>query len=453
MSFRPLLIRATHLAFKSPSLLARDRYRDMERWPAQKLAAHRLTSLQHLVAFLRENNIFYRDLWDRHGAPKQISSLEDLQKFPTVTKDMIRDADREGRLISKPFVGDRSNFLNPTTGSSGQPIVVTLNRAALNERVGSVYAISEWYGLHVGDLWANLWRGPYRKSIADRIKEGVTGKTNISIYDPEHPLQTAMSEARCAEIVDELNRIRPVVIEGFVSALVSVSRHMLTTGKKLASPVRSVVTGAEMLTSDDREWIRKAFQCPVFNRYGGTEFSVIGHECEVQAASDHLLHTIDYRGVVEVERDGKSVMEQDGPILFTDFFSLAMPLVRYHTGDRGVMAGNPICACGRSLGLLREVTGRENDAFVLKDGRLLSSHLWHHYMKKCLDIRKYQIVQEAVDRFEVKMVLNPAVNQDELRHVKELIGEALAGSTIRWTVVDDIPAGPGGKQRQVIRKI
>ena len=62
--------------------------------------------------------------------------------------------------------------------------MVTLNRGALNERVGSVYAIGEWYGQRVGDVWANLWRGPLHKSPSDRVKEFLTGKVNVSIYDP-----------------------------------------------------------------------------------------------------------------------------------------------------------------------------------------------------------------------------------------------------------------------------
>jgi phenylacetate-CoA ligase len=370
-----------------------------------------------------------------------------------VSKDMLRAADRDKKLISKAFVGKFSNYVNSTTGSSGEPIKVVLNRNSLDERVGSVYAISEWVGLHVGDVWMNLWRAPLHTCVCARVQEALTGKVMCSIYDPDRPNESTLDPERMDEIIASIKNVKPKIIDGYVSALALLSRHMIDNRVVFHFPLKSVVTGAEYLSTADRSLIEQAFHRPVFNRYGGTEFSVIAHECEAQAGGEHYLHTIDYRGVVETVKGNERIFDQEGALLFTDFQSWAMPLIRYQTGDVGIQSKRYSCACGRSLGVLKDVTGRMNDTFRLADGSYLSSHIWQHYFKKCFDIKKYQIIQESVDAYMVKLVLVPNADQHEISHVKELVQGALKDARVEWRTVDDIPPGPGGKLQSCVSNL
>ena len=123
-----------------------------------------------------------------------------------------------------------------------------------------------------------------------------------------------------------------------------------------------------MLENGDRALLEEVFGCPVFNRYGCREVSVMASECPAHCG----LHVMAEGLYLEIETpNGPAAPGEMGAILVTDLLNGAMPLIRYRIGDLAAWAEGP-CPCGRGLPRLRSVAGRVTDFLVGADGRLVS---------------------------------------------------------------------------------
>lgn len=424
-------------------------YEKLQWMSRQKIRDHQLNRLKELIGYAYKNVPFYRELWDSYGIDPKVESLEDLKKFPVVYKSMLQEAIKSGK-ISQEYIGklnSRYVVWQSTTGSSGEPFRFPEDIYSINHKEGVRRRVYRWYGLDYGVKWVKFWRGEYRKSLRDKIKEWLIGEYRFCIYDPKYPLETRLTPERIRYFINELNRIKPEIIDGFVSSLRDISLYILENNISLDFKPRAVVTGAEMLTDNDRKLISMAFRSIVFNRYGGTESSIIAHECEYQARSDtHYLHIQEDRLIVEVD--------QNNELIFTDLSSRVLPFIRYKNGDIVTVDNSYECPCRRKFSVITSIQGRVNDMFILPDGSKITSHMFQHYMKKCEGIAKYQMIQEKLDLIIVNWVRNSSLfKEEEFRYVQKLIGEAMKGCEVVWNEVQDIEAGPGGKFRQHICKL
>lgn len=407
-----------------------------------------LLKLKELIKYSYETVPFYRNLWDKHGVDIDITNLDDLKKFPTIDKNMLQNAISNGE-ISQEFI-DKLNtkkiVWQSTTGSSGTPFRFPVDLNSENHKNALRIRLYRWYGLEHGTKWVKFWRGNYKKSLKEKIKEFIAGRYTLCIYDPKFPKQTQLNDERIKYFIDELNKIKPKVIDGFVSALREIANYILKNNINLKFALKSVVTGAELLDENSRKIISKAFKAPVFNRYGGTESSIIAFECEYQTKNNHFLHIQQDRLIVETNENDE--------IIFTCLSTRSIPFIRYKNGDLGKIDKNYKCPCGCEFDVFTELSGRTNDMFVLPNGAKISSHMWQNYMKKCSGIEKYQMIQENLNLVTINYIKNEKLfNEKDFLHVKDLIQNALENCTINWVKVDNIDVGVGGKFRQHICKV
>jgi len=361
---------------------------------------------------------------------------------------MLQNAIKENK-ISKEYLDKlETNEIvwQSTTGSSGKPFKFPVDINSENHKNGLRRRLYKWYGIDYDTKWAKFWRGSYKKSLKEKLKEFITGQYRFCIYDPKYPKETELNDNRIKYFINELNKIKPEVIDGFPSALREIANYILKNNIKLNFKIKAIVTGAEKLDDNTRETLSTAFNTVVFNRYGGTESSIIAHECEVQAKSEHKLHIQEDRLIVETNENNE--------IIFTDLTSKALPFIRYKNGDIGKINENYKCECGRVFKVFDYIEGRVNEMFILPDGGKISSHLWQNYMKKCQGIEKYQMIQNEDYSVEILWIKNDTLFKiDEFNYVKKLVNNALHGCKVSWKEVEKIDVGPGGKFRQHICKV
>jgi phenylacetate-CoA ligase len=212
-----------------------------------------------------------------------------------------------------------------------------------------------------------------------------------------------------------------------------------------------VITTAMVLHSWQRRVIEEVFACPVTNRYGCEEVSLIACECERHQG----LH-VNADGVhVELLRDGRPALPgEPGSVVVTDLSNRAMPILRYQVGDVAVWSDKR-CGCGRGLPLLERLEGREADYVVTASGELISGiSLTENFALRVPGVAQLQIVQEAVDHFLFRIVPAPEFGPATLSTLDALVHERF-GPGIRYEceLLEHIPQEPSGKYRFCISRV
>ena len=202
----------------------------------------------------------------------------------------------------------------------------------------------------------------------------------------------------------------------------------------------------------ERQTLEEVFQCPVTNRYGCEEVSIIACQCEAHNG----LH-VNADGIyLEVLRgDGEPAEPGElGMVVVTDLTNMAMPLIRYQIGDMGVLTDRR-CPCGRGLPLLERVEGRIADYVLTPQGRLVSGiSLTDHFNTMIPGVVQLQIVQEAVDRFTFRIVSDEHFGPASYETLNSLVAEHFGPDvTFQCEFTDHIPQESSGKFRFCISKV
>jgi phenylacetate-CoA ligase len=212
----------------------------------------------------------------------------------------------------------------------------------------------EWSGWRLGQRVAKAWGNPEYRHF------GFKGRLRNYLFDRAIHLDTLnLNESRIGEFAAILRRQRPGLIFGHAHSLYLLACTLKKMGITDVRP-NGIISTAMLLHQWQRVVIEQVFGCPVTNRYGCEEVSLIACECE----EHHGLH-------VNADSIHASVDSSTGHLLVTDLTNRAMPLIRYRIGDV-VVPSCRVCRCGRGLPLIEGVEGRDADYVLTPSGRLIS---------------------------------------------------------------------------------
>lgn len=393
-------------------------------WSAAELRAHQERRLAELLAFARRHVPYYRE----HGAGGQ------LEDWPLLDKAAVRAAGRA--LLAEGRRGPL--FSGSTSGTTGMPLRLWQDLDAINRENAFVWRQLEWAGLGRGQRRA--WM---RSDMVVPVEQReppywrMNRAENMLMLSSFH-----LSAAAAPAYLEALAAFDPVVIQAYPSAIGFLASWMLANGMRhRGAALCGVVTSSETLTPEQRRDISVAFGCAVFDWYGLNERVAAIGTCD--HGRYHLMS--DYSNT-ELLPAGDGRFELVG----TGFNNLAMPLIRYRTGDYVRPAPQEQrCVCGRAFPLIEAIDGRMDEAVKLPDGRVVGRLT--HVFEGLEGILEAQIVQDRADALTV--LIAPSAGYGErtrerlLAKLRFRLGEDV-GLEIR--PVDAIPRGANGKFRGVV---
>ncbi|HEX8360779.1 MAG TPA: hypothetical protein VF613_11745 [Longimicrobium sp.] len=403
-----------------------------------ELESLREQRLAELIAGVVEHVPFYRR-WFAESGLRSVKGVR-LDDLPIVTKDAYREHFEDFQSDAYPA---REMVVNKTSGSSGEPFRFRRHPASLDYSYACMWRSLLRHGIQIGDRRGRVWGRGYQFNASPAairrvkrrhaLRDWMSNSVGVDAY--------SLTPQNVAEAAGRLRAARPVYLHGYVSALYVIARHLLDAGRGFGDlRLKAVVTESEKLYPFQKAAMEEAFGCPVLEFYGSVELGAIA---QTDPHGDLLLNDDMY--VVETLPTGEAVV--------TDLFSHAYPFLRFKLGD--VVKVAPRHAKGLPYSVLEEVVGRTTDLIPLRSGGFVHgvalAHVIDHHLAL---VQKYQIHQEAMDRFVVRLVTRePLPSSVRERITADLTGLVGAGADIAVHEVSHIAPAASGKFRWVMSDV
>ncbi len=362
-----------------------------------------------------------------------------LESLATTSKEQIQSNPGAFSPGGGGIAGDGAVISRETTGSTGKPLTVRMDRNASTIRTALMLLNSLSIGLT-----------PFSRTAALHFHDGTKRRDSGRMYGvlPWFSLDILEDERKNLET---MRRKGADSLGYYPSAMTLLAQANLDS----ARPVRlkQVISGAEMLTPGWRSLLEESFSCPVFNKYGSWEFGPIAWECP----EGHGMHVNTGSFHMEILDGGNRPLRQGtGRVVMTSLCNSAMPLIRYEMGDLASWGGR--CPCGRGLPVLKSLEGRADDMVVLPSGRMRSPLSVRFTDLECVvkGIRTYQLIQEKEDLFLFRYVASAAGFKDSSRRdIERRIAIACLNEPVRveFEQADEIKRNRRGKLDRLVSKV
>jgi len=420
------------------------RLRESQFWSRERIRQYQLDKLLQLLRHAYAQVPFYERALQSCGArPEDIRSLEDFQRLPVLTKELIRENFDD--LVARS-AKQEDRLPNATGGSTGEPLQLLQDRQY--QHWADAARMRGWYdmaGCRPGDRCAVLW-GDVRDvkedfSLGERIRGIlVSGEVVLNSFN--------LSADRKRTFLRWCRWFRPKLLRGYVTAIKDFA-EFLEDQRLSFPPLKGIILCAETVDADSQSMIERVFGAPSFNMYGGREVSLTAMECEAKCG----LHEVSENNYVEFEPIDLPGHPGAGNLLVTNLNNCVMPLIRYRIGDIGVPSDRQSCRCGRGLPLIAKVIGRTTDVFEFHDGTRIAGEMFIHLMKE-FPIRAYQFVQVSERQMVLRLTRADAQNEELRTSIRDAYRPYLPqGVMIEFEEVDRFERTPTGKFRFVYRQV
>ena len=189
------------------------------------------------------------------------------------------------------------------------------------------------------------------------------------------------------------------------------------TLSKICPTLTHCISTAEVLTNHDKEILKLAFGVTILNEYGASEVGLLASESidsEWLLCEEILFYEI-------IGKDGVVLDGNEGNIVVTDLDNLAMPFIRYDTGDIGII--NKSSASDNKNKKLEKLIGRENDNILLPSGKISPGLSFYYVSRSILEssglIKEFIIRQTELDAFTFEVVTETEINKHHFNLIEQ----------------------------------
>ena len=419
--------------FKSRENFTYDQWRDYQTAELRKLLIHAYETVPFYNSVYKETGLTVDDF--------RKFELKDLDKLPALSKEDLR---KYGTSTLLSYKREKNGEFFSSSGSTGTPTKILFS-ASMHQKWSAVFEarIRNWAGLTRLDSRGMIGG---RRIVPGGVDKGPYHRYNIfekQVYFSAYHISSATSP----EYATALNKYKPAYMTGYAMSNFFLARFF--DDKKITVPgLKAVVTSSEKLTPEMREMFLKVYGCKTYDSYSGVEACGLISENEY----GQLLVSPDV-GILEILNDDGSPCKsgETGEIYSTGFLNYDQPLIRYRIGDRVKLSPNQNTRCGRNMTVIEEIEGRVEDIVTGPDGRKLVR--FHGIFIDLPNVVEGQVIQNAVDDFEIKVVCVNRLNSNERKAITFRIISQLGPVEVRINEVDCIPRNKNGKFRAVITNL
>jgi phenylacetate-CoA ligase len=254
-----------------------------------------------------------------------------------------------------------------------------------------------------------------------------------------------LTEGRWPEYVEAVERFGPDLLHAYPSAALMLARHLDRAKQAWRQPLRGLLCGSERLTLPQKRLLERVFKTRVYRWYGHSERAVLAAE----GRRSELYYFWPQYGYAEF---GPPDAEGYREVIGTSFHNLAMPLIRYRTGDYVRLAeSEPESGLEFPWPAALEVSGREQEYLVSATGRRISLTAFNMHDAIFDGLYAVQFFQPEPGVAEFRYVPGPDFHASRIeaieRGVRRKLGEDFR---LAFRAVEETEKTARGKHRWLV---
>ena len=391
--------------------------------------------LHEILAYAKKNCSFYGGV-----------TSETLSTFPIMNKIKLKDNYEQIKVDVKVIPGQVGKVhIQTTSGSTGTPFAIPQDTMKRNRRIAELKYFGKVVGFNTHEKLIHLrtWN-KWQSKTAKQIKT-----ENIIPFDIAD-----MGESRLQELCSLMSDSKAVCVRGYASSFDLLANYVKEHPMRFPY-LKVCIAGSEALHDDVRAKVKDALHCEIISQYANEECGILAQErtpTKENGNAMYLNNASYYFEFLKTDSDEPAGYGELARIVVTDLHNHAFPMIRYDTGDVGVM-GKPD-AYSKGYPVLEKLYGRRLDVCYNIDGSPFSPMTIGRTLKHFDGILQWQFVQKDESQYVLKVVMKTSVNVEE--YLRPAVGElkkVLGNSAIlRIEKVDGIPVLASGKRKPVVNE-
>jgi phenylacetate-CoA ligase len=403
------------------------------------IETQQLQLLKRQITYCYRHVPWYRQTLDALKLrPEDFTKLTDIQHLPIISKSQVR---QDKSLFISDQYDPKHCHTSFSSGSTGEPFASHFDSLSwYRKRFLNKLLARAACGMKPGQRTAIL-------DVDDRAT--MIKKNRLARYArPLQQVRVLSIFGDTAALVAELQHFRPANIYGYPSHLVQLASY-LRQADVTVTGIRQIFTSSEFLSASTRSYVEATLGAPIYDIYGSTEFKEVAWQCPERGG----YHVNAKEVMCEIIEQGQpQTAGKIGDIVLTDLRNRALPLLRFHIGDRGQKIAGP-CPCGRSLPMIAPANGRNSDFLTLPGDRQLSGYLLTTAVEKFTDLVRYQFVQADARRLVVNSVWDNPPCTETLEQLQREVCEVTDNTLcVEVQVLPEIPVENSRKHKVIINQ-
>lgn len=352
-------------------------------------------------------------------------------EFPVVNKFILKE---NYELFAAKEGYETPIHISSTGGSTGAPFSVSQDFKKRQRTIADLKVFGERcdYPTHE--------RMVFFRVLTPKIKRTpeLEDKENIYYIDSSDLSNYGLEKMRQA-IIEK----KPRILFSYTSTLVELAKYIDSLNENFDIELSSVLIAGEGLNEKEREFLESVFKCVVYRRYSDMELGILAQDNG--NSSEYILNYGSYYfECLKMDSDEPTEDGEVGRIVITDLFNRAFPMIRYDTGDLGIMSRS----IDEKFPVMKEIYGRLSDCIYATDGRLLSPFNLINLFWEFTEVKQWQFIQESQNEYGIKLNCNTNFETDKLiTKIKNFLGN---DANIGIKFVDEIPVLNSNKRKAVI---
>ena len=375
----------------------------------------------------------------KHLYLENFSGKDWLKQFPILKKEVTLK--HCSKLISSDYKL-KSLIKYESSGSSGLRSVVYVDKKEQSIMRAILINWWEWNSYFLGKRVLQTGMSPER-GFLKTLKDKFLSTKYVTAF--------GLDEESLLAVLNDNKVMTKAHLFGYASSLYELAK--IANKYKLNIQFDLAMSQGDKLFDHYITEIERAFKCNVVEDYGLNEGFMIGQKKDLPY---FYISTPNVYVEILDDNNNQVLDGQIGRIVATKLDGYAMPLIRYDTGDLGVMLPREDYPKKRDLAfpLLSKVIGRNTDIIRTPDGKVLIVHTFTGIFEFFSEIKQFQVVQEIRSAITINYIPSHDFHISVIKKIEDVFRKRTRSDiTIDWKEVNQILPSKSGKPQIIVNNM